>query len=249
MRNRLLVAGILVLPVALFALFCGIPFAIQKPTGTWKRQNPRRMRAVARKALASASPQGDSDHRFQLRSTARRRFSTTAAGPSTSSCPPGRTAPLEYTNLAPEIVLEHMRHAIHDYDSMFGGNPFGVNAEITAQLSGRNPKGANFIKRRKPGCASTARASWWTRGARRIFSINSRRMKWKSIRPGRIKSCGQRMIWSRSRWKNEALHSGQAGAENEKRPQASRRYFTLVYLKAQRKPDRIICKYRVRWRG
>ncbi len=51
----------------------------------------------------------------------------------------------DFTNFPPEIVLEKVDHAIHDYASMFGGNPVGTNPEITAALSGKNPRQANFI--------------------------------------------------------------------------------------------------------
>ena len=53
---------------------------------------------------------------------------------------PGLPHELEFTNIPPEIVLEKVAHAIHDYASMFGGNPVGTNPEITAALNGRNPR-------------------------------------------------------------------------------------------------------------
>ena len=51
----------------------------------------------------------------------------------------------EFTNFPPAIVLEKVAHAIHDYASMFGGNPVGTNPEIAAALKGSNPRQANFI--------------------------------------------------------------------------------------------------------
>lgn len=51
----------------------------------------------------------------------------------------------EFTNFPPVIVLEKVAHAIHDYASMFGGNPVGTNPEITAALKGNNPRQSNFI--------------------------------------------------------------------------------------------------------
>ena len=51
----------------------------------------------------------------------------------------------EFTNFPPAIVLEKVAHAIHDYASMFGGNPVGTNPEIAAALNGNNPRQANFI--------------------------------------------------------------------------------------------------------
>jgi len=59
--------------------------------------------------------------------------------------PVGPPQPLEYTNREPAIVLDRLRHAIHDYAAMFGGNPVGLNSEITSQLNGKNSKQANFI--------------------------------------------------------------------------------------------------------
>jgi hypothetical protein len=67
----------------------------------------------------------------------------TAAGLSTP--PAGRAAPLEITNVPPEIAVENMARAIRQYGQMFGGNPVGTNPEFTKQLSGDNPKHINFI--------------------------------------------------------------------------------------------------------
>jgi hypothetical protein len=49
-------------------------------------------------------------------------------------------------NLSPEMVLDNMRVAIHNYQDAFGENPVGDNAEITAALSGKNPKQVNFLR-------------------------------------------------------------------------------------------------------
>lgn len=57
----------------------------------------------------------------------------------------GEGFPAEFTNYAAATVLENMRTAVRQYGSMFGGNPVGNNAEITAQLGGKNPKHINFI--------------------------------------------------------------------------------------------------------
>ena len=57
----------------------------------------------------------------------------------------GQAFPAEFTNYSANIVLENMRTAIRQYGSMFGGNPVGNNAEITAQLNGKNPRHINFI--------------------------------------------------------------------------------------------------------
>lgn len=48
-------------------------------------------------------------------------------------------------NLPPLTVLDNARVAIHNYAAAFGENPVGNNAEITAALTGKNPKQINFI--------------------------------------------------------------------------------------------------------
>jgi hypothetical protein len=48
-------------------------------------------------------------------------------------------------DLAPETVLQNVRRAIHQYSEMFGGDPVGTNPEITAALSGKNPKQIDFL--------------------------------------------------------------------------------------------------------
>lgn len=48
-------------------------------------------------------------------------------------------------DLAPAIVLRNVSHAVREYGNMFGGNPVGLNSEITAALAGQNPKHVNFI--------------------------------------------------------------------------------------------------------
>lgn len=62
----------------------------------------------------------------------------------------GAVQPLNATvpplDIPPEIVLQNVRHAITQYGAMFGGNPVGINPEITAALAGDNPKQINFIK-------------------------------------------------------------------------------------------------------
>jgi len=45
----------------------------------------------------------------------------------------------------PETVLGKMRIVMHQYSSMFGGNPVGTNPEITEALNVGNPKQARFI--------------------------------------------------------------------------------------------------------
>ncbi len=49
------------------------------------------------------------------------------------------------TPLPPEILLQNVQRAIHQYSEAFGGNPVGTNPEITSQLNGDNPKHMNFV--------------------------------------------------------------------------------------------------------
>lgn len=62
-----------------------------------------------------------------------------------TSHPSGPAAPLQFTNYSPATVLENMGHVFRQYNQMFGGNPVGINSEITGQLSGDNPKHINFL--------------------------------------------------------------------------------------------------------
>lgn len=48
-------------------------------------------------------------------------------------------------NLPPLTVLDNARVVIHNYNSTFGENPVGTNPEITAALTGANPKQITFI--------------------------------------------------------------------------------------------------------
>jgi hypothetical protein len=50
------------------------------------------------------------------------------------------------TNLSQEAVLQNIRRAVREYGEMFNGNPIGNNPEITAALSGKNPKHVDFLK-------------------------------------------------------------------------------------------------------
>ena len=47
--------------------------------------------------------------------------------------------------LAPLTVLDNARVVINSYRSRFGENPVGTNPEITAALTGKNPRQVNFI--------------------------------------------------------------------------------------------------------
>jgi hypothetical protein len=70
------------------------------------------------------------------------------ARPESGATPQPNSAPgssLQFTNIPPDAVMDHLRSVFHQYASMFGGNPVGTNPEITASLHGGNPKGADFI--------------------------------------------------------------------------------------------------------
>jgi hypothetical protein len=77
--------------------------------------------------------------------TPQENLDSTAAG-KILPAPAGQPAPLQFTNFAPATVLQNVSRAVRQYGEMFGGNPVGNNAEITAALNGQNPKGINFIK-------------------------------------------------------------------------------------------------------
>ncbi|HWN96656.1 MAG TPA: hypothetical protein VNT99_16625 [Methylomirabilota bacterium] len=59
--------------------------------------------------------------------------------------PPQLEAPETGEVLAPVTALENMRTTLRQYSLRFGGNPVGDNAEITAALSGNNPKQVTFL--------------------------------------------------------------------------------------------------------
>lgn len=71
---------------------------------------------------------------------------TLASATSTiTPAPSGQPASLEFTNFSPSIVLENMSRVFHQYNQTYGGNPVGINSEITSQLMGKNPKHINFL--------------------------------------------------------------------------------------------------------
>jgi len=49
------------------------------------------------------------------------------------------------TNIPPLIILQNAHQAIAQYAQVYGGNPVGTNPEITAALTGQNPRHINFI--------------------------------------------------------------------------------------------------------
>jgi hypothetical protein len=141
MRNRILLVVILIFPPALFLFFWLHPGAV-KTSGDTENQNSQD--AAVKKALATANPQTTAIIASNFSAPPQTIFYAAPAKPPIA--PAGKPSPLEFTNFAPEIVLDKLQHAIRDYGSMFDGNPVGVNAEITSQLNGHNPKQANFIQ-------------------------------------------------------------------------------------------------------
>jgi len=107
-------------------------------------QSVARQDAAVTRALASASPQSVTIIASNFALPPQRIFYSAPSKPPVAPAGPPRA--LEDTNVPPDVALDNLRHTIRDYASMFGGNPVGLNSEITAQLSGKNPKQANFIR-------------------------------------------------------------------------------------------------------
>ena len=141
MKNRLVAAVILILPLVLFYFFWAYPGAVKTERPGQPTNSPD---AVLAHALATAPTQAVAVIASNFAAPAQTVFYDTPVKPPIA--PAGKPQPPEFTNLAPELVLESLRHTIHDYASMFGGNPVGLNSEITSQLSGQNTKHANFIQ-------------------------------------------------------------------------------------------------------
>jgi hypothetical protein len=141
MKNRVLAAVILILPFGLFFYFWRHPAADEKPAVETAKSSPA---STLAKELAAVPPQTTALIASNFAAPPQSVYYSKPSPPAVA--PASTPAPLEFTNLAPEIVVENMRRAIHDYGSMFGGNPVGINSEITSQLSGDNPKHINFLK-------------------------------------------------------------------------------------------------------
>jgi len=140
MKNKILTIIIFVFPLSLFIYFWLHPVRDQKPT---KEDRAREDAAIA-EAISTISTQANNAITSSFAPSPQAVL--ISATPKAPVTPAGKPHPLEFTNFAPEIALDNMRHAINDYGSMFGGNPVGENSEITAQLNGQNPKHANFIR-------------------------------------------------------------------------------------------------------
>jgi hypothetical protein len=139
-KSLAIVAVILLVTMALVVFFHS-----KNPAPSPAKSSAQQDAAVAG-ALTAASPQaaGVIASNFAAAPPPQTIFYSAPARPPVA--PAGRPGPLEFTNLAPEIVLDNVQVAIRNYGSMLGGNPVGVNSEITSQLSGDNPKQANFIR-------------------------------------------------------------------------------------------------------
>jgi len=141
MKNRFVAAVIILLPLALFYFFWVYPGAVKTERPGQPTNSPDLALAHA---LATAPTQAVAIITSSFASPSQAVFYDTPAKPSIA--PAGKPEPLEYTNLAPDIVLNTLRHTISDYASMFGGNPVGLNSDITSQLNGQNTKHATFIQ-------------------------------------------------------------------------------------------------------
>jgi hypothetical protein len=145
MKNKILAAGILILPVALFLYFWWTPGAVHdQETQSATNSSGSPVPAVTARpdapipppdaGLAAAAPAANPP--------------TVGSAPASAAMPivtKSRPQEPEFTDIPPEIVLEKVAHAIRDYASMFGDNPVGTNPEITAALNGNNPRQAHFI--------------------------------------------------------------------------------------------------------
>lgn len=153
MKNKILAAGIFILPVALFLYFWWSPGALH--------ENATKSDATQSSSVQADSPTPAAPAKPALPNPTGKPVSSAGATASTPSVNPTALASAtasvalpvapgvphepEFTNFPPEIVLQKVAHAMHDYASMFGSNPVGTNPEITAALNGKNPRQANFI--------------------------------------------------------------------------------------------------------
>jgi hypothetical protein len=80
---------------------------------------------------------------FAANTTSPSDLASRAASPNPSRAAIATTNEAE--TLPPLTVLDKARVAIHNYNATFGENPIGTNPEITAALTGKNPKQLNFV--------------------------------------------------------------------------------------------------------
>ena len=141
MKNKILAAGILILPLALFFYFWWSPGAVKMPVAG---ENKTAQDAAVAKALATISPQANTIIASNF-AAVRPPQNPVFTAPAKKFAPAGAPAPLEFTNFSASLVLENMRRAIRNYGSRFGGNPVGTNPEIPRALAGDNPGQVKFL--------------------------------------------------------------------------------------------------------
>jgi hypothetical protein len=141
MKNRLLVAAVVLGPLVLLLFFFCYPTLIK--TRPAPASPPDQSAAIARalgnqntNTVALIHSNFAAIPAIPLRSHSTASYAAQPAGPAT---------PVEFTNLAPETVLQNMSRAVRQFGEKFGGNPVGTNPEITEQLTGHNPKHLSFI--------------------------------------------------------------------------------------------------------
>jgi hypothetical protein len=141
MKNRVLVAFIILFPLGLLLFFLLYPAAVKTRSSGGQKSDQDQ---AVRQALAGQS----SNTVAIIQSNFARVQPRPEDGPSPGGSPnppPGAPAPLQFTNFPPVTVLQNMSRAIRQYGQQLGGNPVGTNPEITRQLGGENPKHINFI--------------------------------------------------------------------------------------------------------
>jgi hypothetical protein len=140
MKNRVLIAFILLFPLGLLLFFLRYPAAVKTPSNSDQKsaQDDAVRQALARQGSNSVAIIQSNFARVQPRTEDRQ-------SPGASPPPPGAPAPLQFTNFAPVTVLQNMSRAIRQFGQQLGGNPVGTNPEITRQLGGANPKHVNFL--------------------------------------------------------------------------------------------------------
>jgi hypothetical protein len=142
MKNKILAAAVLMLPLALFAYFWLRPGAVKMPVAG---EEKIKQDAAVAQALDAASPRANAIIASNF-AAVRPPQNPVFTAPAKNFAPAGAPAPLEFTNFSASIVLENMRRAVRNYGARFGGNPVGTNPEITRALAGDNPKQVNFLK-------------------------------------------------------------------------------------------------------
>jgi hypothetical protein len=143
MKNRILLVAIFAIPAGLFLYFWFFPVSEKKSSAP---ENKISQDAAVAGALAKQNSNVVAiiNSNFARVQTPPENLHSAAVG-KISVAPAGPPAPLQFTNFAPTTVLQNVSRAVRQYGEMFGGNPVGNNVEITAALSGNNPKHVNFL--------------------------------------------------------------------------------------------------------